>query len=122
MPNRDRFLTIMLVLSTIVDIGVVLFLIFLALPRLFVLLPRWAAFSTLAIAAMRVLALVGIWRFNKSAAVLYLALALTSLLVGTLIARPLEPSVIGLIWAAVLLFAVVSNRQQFSCLQISRRE
>lgn len=121
MPSRGRFLTIMLILSTIVDSGVVLFLLILALPRLFVLLPSWAAFFTLAIATIRVLALVGVWRFNKSAAVLYLALAFTSLIVSVLVARPLEPSSIGLVWATALLSAVFSNRQQFSWLQVSGR-
>ena len=119
MPNRGRFLATLLVLTTIVDVGVVFFLFFVALPRLFVLLPRWAAFCTLAIATMRVLALVGIWRFNKSAAVLYLALAFTSLLVSILVPRPLEQSFVGVVWAAVFLLAVFSNRQQFSWLQVS---
>jgi hypothetical protein len=115
-PQRQhgRLLRLILVLTTVKDVVTVLVVCVLGSHRLFVLLPRWAAFCVMAVAVLRLLALVGVWRFSRLAVVLYLLLGFAGVVIYAIVDHPVGNPLVSMGCAALIALGSISRWLQFS--------
>jgi hypothetical protein len=100
-PTRGVLLTVLLIVLSVTPV-LAGFAYVAVWHRMLVLYPHWAAFTFLAIAVLRLLVVVGIWRWSKIAVIAYVALAALNIVVCSAIGA-VEQSYLGTVGALLLI-------------------
>jgi hypothetical protein len=110
----DLLLRLLLILIAVKEVIGVLMVCVIGRSRLFLMLPRWAAVCVMAVAVLRLLTLVGIWRFNRFAVVLYLLLGFLGVATYAAVHSSVGNPLGSMGCAALLALISISRWQQFS--------
>lgn len=104
----------LLLLTTVKDLSEAFALCVIGHSRLFVILPRWAAVCVMAVAVLRLLAIIGIWRLSRLAVLLYLLLGFAALVLYMAVHSSVGNPLVSAGWAVLIALVSALRWRQFS--------